>query len=38
VKKLAAVLGSLAGLAVTANGYQPLSKRGFLTVYAFGFG
>ena len=38
MKKLAAVLGSLAGLAVTANGYQPLSKRGFLTVYAFGFG
>jgi acetyl esterase/lipase len=38
VKKLAAVLGSLAGLAVTANGYQPLSKRGFLTVYAFSFG
>jgi acetyl esterase/lipase len=38
VKKLAAMLGSLAGLAVTANGYQPLSKRGFLTVYAFSFG
>jgi acetyl esterase/lipase len=38
VKKLAAVLGSLTGLAVTANGYQPLSKRGFPLLYAFGFG
>ncbi len=38
VKKLAAVLGSLAGLAVTANGYQPLSKRGYPSLYAFGFG
>jgi acetyl esterase/lipase len=38
VKKLAAVLGSLAGLAVTANGYQPLGKRGYLSVYAFSFG
>jgi acetyl esterase/lipase len=38
VKKLAAVLGSLAGLAVTANGYQPLSKRGYLSMYAFSFG
>jgi acetyl esterase/lipase len=38
VKKLAAVLGSLAGLAVTANGYQPLSKRGLLSMYAFSFG
>ena len=38
VKKLAAVLGSLAGLAVTADGYQPLTKRGYLSAYAFGFG
>jgi acetyl esterase/lipase len=38
VKKLTAVLGSLAGLAVTANGYQPLSKRGLLSTYAFSFG
>jgi acetyl esterase/lipase len=38
VKKLLAVLGSLAGLAVTANGYQPLSKRGYLSMYAFSFG
>lgn len=38
MKKLAAILGSLAGLAVTANGYQPLSKRGFPSVCAFSFG
>jgi acetyl esterase/lipase len=38
VKKLTAVLGSLAGLAVTANGYQPLGKRGLLSTYAFSFG
>ena len=38
MKKLTAVLGSLAGLAVTANGYQPLSKRGLLSTYAFSFG
>jgi acetyl esterase/lipase len=38
VKKLLAVLASLAGLAVTANGYQPLSRRGYLSVYAFSFG
>jgi acetyl esterase/lipase len=38
VKKLAAVLGSLAGLAVTADGYQPLTRRGYLSAYAFGFG
>jgi acetyl esterase/lipase len=38
VKKLFAVLASLAGLAVTANGYQPLSKRGYLSMYAFSFG
>jgi acetyl esterase/lipase len=38
VKKLLAVLASLAGLAVTANGYQPLSKRGYLSMYAFSFG
>lgn len=38
MKKLAAVLGSLAGLAVTANGYRPLSKRGYLSIYAFSFG
>jgi acetyl esterase/lipase len=38
VKKLSAVFASLAGLAVTANGYQPLSKRGYLSMYAFAFG
>jgi acetyl esterase/lipase len=38
VKKLSAVLASMAGLAVTANGYQPLSKRGYLSIYAFSFG
>ena len=38
VKKLLAVLAPLAGLAVTADGYQPLSKRGYLSMYAFSFG
>ena len=38
VKKLLAVLASLAGLAVTADGYQALSKRGYLSIYAFSFG
>ena len=38
VKKLSAALASLAGLAITANGYQPLSKRGYLSIYAFSFG
>jgi acetyl esterase/lipase len=38
VKKLSAALASLAGLTVTANGYQPLSKRGYLSMYAFAFG
>ncbi|MGA9490673.1 MAG: alpha/beta hydrolase [Mycobacterium sp.] len=38
MKKLSAALASLAGLAITANGYQPLSKRGYLSIYAFSFG
>jgi acetyl esterase/lipase len=38
VKKLSAALASLAGLAVTADGYRPLSKRGYLSIYAFSFG
>jgi acetyl esterase/lipase len=38
VKKLAAVLSSLAGLALTANGYRPLSKRGYTALYAFVYG
>ncbi len=38
VKKLSAVLASLAGVAVTANGYRPVSRRGYLSMYAFSFG
>lgn len=38
MKKLAAVLGSLVGLAITANGYRPLAKRGYPSFYAFAFG
>jgi acetyl esterase/lipase len=38
VKKLTVALASIAGLAVTANGYQPLSKRGYLSIHAFSFG
>jgi acetyl esterase/lipase len=38
VKKLSAVLASLAGVAATANGYRPVSKRGYLSMYAFSFG
>jgi len=38
VKKLTVVLASIAGLAVTANGYKPLSKRGYLSIHAFSFG
>jgi len=38
VKKLSAVLASLAGLAITADGYKPLSRRGYLSIYAFSFG
>jgi acetyl esterase/lipase len=38
VKQLAAVLSSLAGLALTANGYRPLSKRGYPSLVAFSFG
>ena len=36
--KLAAVLSSLAGLVFTANGYRPLTKRGYLSGYAFAYG
>lgn len=36
--RLLAVLGSLAGLTVTANGYRPLAARGYPSLYAFGFG
>ena len=38
VKKLSVALASLAGLAVTADGYKPLSKHGYLSIYAFSFG
>jgi acetyl esterase/lipase len=38
VKKLAAVLGSLVGLVVTANGYRPLTQRGYPSMYTFSFG
>ena len=36
--KLAAVLGALAGLAGTVNGYRPLAKRGYPSLYAFAYG
>lgn len=36
--RLLAVLGSLTGLANTINGYRPLSKRGYPSLYAFAFG
>lgn len=38
VSRLVAVLAALAGLAFTANGYRPLSKRGYPSLYAFGYG
>jgi acetyl esterase/lipase len=38
LKKLAAALGSLAGLVFMANGYRPLCKRGYSSLYAFGYG
>lgn len=38
VKRFLAVLSSLAGLAFTANGYRPLSKRGYPSLYAFAYG
>ena len=36
--RLAAVLSSLAGLVFTANGYRPISKRGYVSGYAFAYG
>jgi acetyl esterase/lipase len=38
VKRLAAVLVSVLGLVFTANGYRPLSKSGYGSGYAFGYG
>lgn len=36
--RLLAVLGSLTGLATTVNGYRPLAKHGYPSLYAFAFG
>jgi acetyl esterase/lipase len=38
VKRLAAVLVSVLGFAFTANGYRPLTKRPYGSVYAFTYG
>lgn len=38
MRKLIAVVGSLAALAFTANGYRPLTKRGYPSVFAFAYG
>lgn len=38
MKRLAAVLVSVLGLAFTANGYRPLTKHGYGSLYAFGYG
>ena len=38
VKRLAALLVSVLGVAVTANGYRPLTKNGYGSVYAFSYG
>jgi acetyl esterase/lipase len=38
LKRLAAALNSLAGLVITANGYRPLTKRGYPSLFAFSFG
>src|SRR5690625_232248 len=38
MKRLAAVLASLTGVAVTANGYSPLTKDGYCSLYAFAAG
>lgn len=37
-KRLLTVFGTLGGLAFTANGYRPLSKRGYPSLYAFAYG
>lgn len=36
--RLLALLGSLAGLTNTVNGYRPLAKHGYPSLYAFAFG
>ncbi|WAJ44052.1 alpha/beta hydrolase [Mycobacterium sp. Aquia_216] len=38
MKRLAAVLASIASVAFTANGYRPLSKGGYGSVFAFIYG
>jgi acetyl esterase/lipase len=38
MKRLAAVLVSLSSVVFTVNGYRPLSKRGYASGYAFGYG
>ncbi|MEZ0354579.1 alpha/beta hydrolase fold domain-containing protein [Mycobacterium sp. pR1184] len=38
MKRLRAVVASLVGLAFTANGYRPLSKGGYGSVFAFAYG
>jgi acetyl esterase/lipase len=38
VKRLGAVLASIVGVAFTANGYRPLSKGGYGSVFAFIYG
>ncbi len=38
MKRLAAVLVSVLGLTLTANGYRPLTKHGYGSVFAFAYG
>lgn len=38
MKRIAAILVSLAGLLFAVNGYRPVSKRGYLAGHAFGYG
>ncbi len=38
MKRLAAVLLSVLGFAFTANGYKPLTKHGYGSGFAFGYG
>ncbi|MEZ0363238.1 alpha/beta hydrolase fold domain-containing protein [Mycobacterium sp. pUA109] len=38
MKQFAAVLGALTGAVLTANGYRPVTKRGYPSIYAFALG
>ncbi|SOJ54198.1 Lipase 2 [Mycobacterium simulans] len=38
MKRIAALLVSIAGIAFTANGYRPLTKHGYGSLYAFAYG